>query len=56
MATDAGTPALRRFDDETLLDMYDEARANEDESCDAIYAELVWRGIEVQPCGHAAGI
>jgi hypothetical protein len=31
-------------------------RANEDESCDAISAELIWRGIEVHPCGHAGGV
>ena len=47
---------LRRFDDDTLLDMYEDALANEDESCDAIAAELSFRGIEVQPCGHAAGV
>lgn len=53
---DEGTPALRQFDDETLLDMYEDARASEDEMCDAIAAELIWRGIEVHPCGHAAGL
>jgi len=51
----AGTQALRQIDDDTLLDMYEDARANEEESCDAIAAELDWRGIHVQPCGHAAG-
>ena len=44
---------LRQFDDDTLLDMYEDARASEDESCDAIAAELDWRGIVVSPCsGH----
>jgi len=47
---------LRQFDDDTLLDIYEDARANEDESCDAIAAELSFRGIEVQPCGHAGGL
>lgn len=47
---------LRRFDDDTLLDMYEDARANEDETCDAIARELNFRGIEVQPCGHADGL
>jgi len=48
-----GTPALRGFDDDTLLDMYEDARVSEDDSCDAIAAELDWRGIVVQPCsGH----
>ena len=42
---------LRQLDDDTLLDMYEEARANEDESCDEIARELIWRGIEVHPCG-----
>jgi len=51
-----GTPSLRRFDDDTLLDLYEDARVSEDETCDAIAAELIWRGIEVQPCGHAAGV
>lgn len=51
-----GRPELRKFDDDTLLDMYEDARVSEDESCDAIAAELDWRGIIVQPCGHAAGI
>lgn len=46
-----GTPALRQIDDETLLDMYDHARANEDDACDAIAEELIWRGIDVHPCG-----
>jgi len=57
MATSSeGSPHLRTFDDDTLLDMYEHARALEDETCDAISAELIWRGIEVQPCGHAAGL
>jgi len=47
---------LQAIDDDTLLDMYDEARANEHESCDAIAEELDRRGIVVQPCGHADGI
>ena len=47
---------LRRLDDDTLLDMYEDARANEEETCDAIAAELSFRGIEVQPCGHAVGV
>jgi len=45
----------RQVDSDTLLEMYETARVEEDESCDAIAAELIWRGIEVQPCGHAAG-
>ena len=45
----------RQVDSDTLLEMYERARTEEDESCDAIAAELVWRGIEVQPCGHGAG-
>jgi len=49
-------PQLRGFDDDTLLDMYEHARVLEDETCDAIATELNWRGIEVQPCGHAAGL
>ena len=53
---DEGTRSLRHIDDETLLDMYEHARAREDETCDGIAAELIWRGIEVQPCGHAAGL
>ena len=51
-----GNPQLRSFDDETLLDMYEDARASEDETCDAIAAELNWRGIEVHPCGHPHGL
>lgn len=51
-----GSPEFRDVDLDTLLEMYDDARANEDERCDAISAELIWRGIDVQPCGHAAGI
>jgi hypothetical protein len=50
-----GTPALRKFDDDTLLDMYDHAHETSDEHCDAIAAELTWRGIQVKPCGHAHG-
>ncbi|WP_442678294.1 hypothetical protein ACSBM8_12230 [Sphingomonas sp. ASY06-1R] len=48
-----GTPMLRQFDDETLLDMYDHAHETGDAHCDAIAAELGSRGIEVKPCGHA---
>lgn len=44
--------ALRRFDDDTLLDMYDHAHDTGDEHCDAIAAELNWRGITVKPCGR----
>jgi len=47
--------ALRQIDDATLLDLYEQARADEDAQCGPISAELIWRGIEVQPCGHAAG-
>lgn len=47
-----GTPALRPFDNETLLDMYDHAHETSDAHCDAIAAELLWRGIEVKPCGR----
>jgi hypothetical protein len=43
--------ALRRFDDDTLLDMYEHAHDAGDEHCDAIAAELTWRGIVVKPCG-----
>lgn len=50
------TRYLRHVDDDTLLAMYEEARAEEHQSCDDIVNELAWRGIEVQPCGHAAGI
>ena len=50
-----GTPSLRQIDDDTLLDMYEDARANEDHQCDAISAELIWRGIEVQPCAMPKG-
>ncbi len=51
-----GTPALRGFDDDTLLDMYDHAHDVGDEHCDALAAELIWRGIDVKPCGkpHAS--
>jgi hypothetical protein len=48
-----GTPSLRAIDDDTLLEMYEDARVNEDDSCDAISAELIWRGIGVHPCGHS---
>lgn len=41
---------LRQIDDETLLDMYDHAHDVSDEQCDAIAAELHWRGIEVSAC------
>jgi len=51
-----GHQKLRDIDDDTLLDMYEDARANEDEACDTIAAELSWRGIEVHPCGHAQGV
>lgn len=44
-------PMLRRFDDDTLMDMYDHAHHLGDEHCDAIAAELAWRGIQVTPCG-----
>ena len=43
---------LRQIDDETLLDMYDYAHDVGDEQCDAIAAELHWRGIEVPACKH----
>jgi hypothetical protein len=43
---------LRRLDDDTLLDMYDHAHETGDEYCDAIAAELRWRGIEVPACGQ----
>ena len=55
MASDRD-PKLRTIDDDTLLEMYEQARADEDEACDAIAAELIWRGIAVQPCGHSAGL
>ena len=45
--------ALRAFDDETLLDMYDHAHETGDAHCDAIAAELNARGVAVKPCGHA---
>jgi hypothetical protein len=45
--------ALRAFDDETLLDMYDHAHDVGDAHCDAIAAELNARGIAVKPCGRA---
>jgi len=42
--------ALRRFDDDRLLNMYEAARSAEKaDVCDAISAELKWRGIEVRP-------
>lgn len=47
-----GTPALREIDDDTLLDMFDHAHDTGDEQCDAIAAELHWRGIEVPACKH----
>ena len=50
-----GTPALRQFDEDTLLDMYDHAHEVGDEHCDAIAAELQWRGIEVPVCKHTHG-
>ena len=51
MAQEASN-ALRQIDDDTLLEMYDAARVSEDvERCDAISAELHWRGIHVHPCG-----
>jgi hypothetical protein len=56
------TNPLRAFDDETLLDMYEHAHAHgdercdaADERCDAIVAELSWRGIQVPPCAHRHG-
>ncbi|WP_404711465.1 hypothetical protein [Sphingomonas sp. MMS24-J13] len=43
---------LRVIDDDSLLEMYETARIEEDgEQCDLITAELHWRGIEVTPCG-----
>ena len=51
----AGKP-LGEIDDDALLEMYGDARANEHESCDPIAEELGRRGIVVQPCGHAGGI
>jgi hypothetical protein len=51
-----GTPTLRKFDDDTLLDMYDHAHEVGDEHCDQIAAELIWRGIEVKPCGRVHGL
>jgi hypothetical protein len=50
-----GTPTLREIDDETLLDMYDHAHEASDARCDAIAAELHWRGIEVPACPAAHG-
>ena len=44
---------LRQIDDDTLLDMYDHAHETSDEYCDAIAAELRWRGIEVPACNQA---
>ena len=44
--------SLRQIDDETLLDMYDYAHDVGDDQCDAIAAELHWRGIEVPACKH----
>ena len=43
---------LRTIDDETLLDMFDHAHETGDEHCEAISAELQWRGIEVPACRH----
>jgi len=40
----------------TLCSTCTSKRADEDAQCGAISAELIWRGIEVQPCGHAAGL
>jgi hypothetical protein len=50
-------PSYRRFDDDTLLDMYDHAHEEGDAACDAIAAELTWRGIEVPACKtpHGSG-
>jgi hypothetical protein len=48
-------PSYRKFDDDTLLDMYDHAHETSDEQCDAIAAELTWRGIVVKPCGKVHG-
>lgn len=43
--------ALRRFDDVTLLGMYENAHDLGDEHCNELAAELNWRGITVTPCG-----
>jgi len=55
--SDDGTPELPPIDD-TLLDMYDQAHEVGDEHCDAIAAELQWRGIEVPACKrqHRGGV
>lgn len=45
-----GTNPLRRFDDDTLLDMFEHAHETSDEHCEAIAAELQCRGIAVKPC------
>jgi len=48
------TQRLRLIDDDTLLEMYDAARADQNaEECEAIVGELIWRGIEVRPCSSA---
>jgi hypothetical protein len=55
-----GAPAFRDVDDDTLLELYQEAHDRGDEVADAgeercamIAAELGWRGIVVKPCGEA---
>ena len=58
MATDQtrGPADLHGLPDDTLLDLYDDARAEEQhDRCDGISAELIWRGIEVTPCGWVPG-
>ena len=47
-----GAPSFRVYDDGTLLDMFDHAHEIGDEHCDAIAAELKWRGIEVPACAQ----
>lgn len=42
---------LREIDDDTLLEMYENARVEEDVAqCDLASAELIWRGIHASPC------
>ena len=51
----APTSEIRQIDDDTLLEMYEDARVEEEIArCDAISAELEWRGIHVTPCGGHA--
>ena len=48
---DEAPSPLRSIDNDTLLDMYDAARAADHaDECDVISAELTWRGINVRPC------